>query len=429
MAVLRPGRCDYTIADLGPTKFTVNDEVYERKDLQIQSPRGYSLECSHFRPADAGDSARPCVIYLHGCSSSRLEALEMLPMLLPQDLDVFCLDFGGCGMSGGDYVSLGHYEDKDLGAVIRHLRKSGLASSIALWGRSMGAATAILRASKDRCLAACVLDSPFRDLRMVAGDLVRQAFPVPQFMIDVGVDVVRQEVFERAGFDPDAVLPIKSAPRARCPAMFAVAYDDCFVLPRHTEELHDAWGGERTLRTFRGGHNGERPEWFLEEAACFLKLQCNHQAECRRTIPLKQPPVPEVKKAYGASDDDIAPSRRRPQIMVAAAAAAVAASRAASRSREEREADGESAAMDAQEGEAEGESVAIDDPGEPKDHLLHTAPGGSVMHSGPAALVKKTLRRAMGARGRRPQRRTKSVDWRRHGFDGQNPASCRSCSL
>jgi len=42
------------------------------------------------------------------------------------------------------------------------------------------------------------------------------------------------------------------------------------VLPHHTQDLHNAWAGERLLRVFEGGHNGVRPAWFLEEASDFL---------------------------------------------------------------------------------------------------------------------------------------------------------------
>lgn len=81
---------------------------------------------------------------------------------------------------------------------------------------------------------------------------------------------MRTEVSSRAGFDPLTLVPIESASQAVCPAFFGVASDDTFVLPHHTQDLHDAWVGERVLRVFDGGHNGVRPDWFLEEAADFL---------------------------------------------------------------------------------------------------------------------------------------------------------------
>jgi len=268
--VIRPPRDLYSLEELGPVKFRLGKRVYERRDLQLRSSRGV-LECSHFLPATSHEVQRPCVVYLHGNCSSRLEAFDALPVLLPLDLTVFCLDLSGSGRSDGEYISLGYHEEQDLKVVLQHLRSLDTVASIALWGRSMGATISILRAAEDHALAACVLDSPFRDLRTVAEELVsRGKYPVPQFILSWALEMIRSEVSMRAAFDPLEVMPIESAPHAVCPAFFGVAADDTFVLPHHTQDLHNSWAGERTLRVFDGGHNGVRPQWFLEEAAEFL---------------------------------------------------------------------------------------------------------------------------------------------------------------
>uniref|UniRef100_A0A7S1MDD3 Serine aminopeptidase S33 domain-containing protein n=1 Tax=Alexandrium catenella TaxID=2925 RepID=A0A7S1MDD3_ALECA len=268
--VIRPPRDLYSPEELGPAKFRLGKRVYERRDLQLRSGRGV-LECSHFVPAKSPEAKRPCVVYLHGNCSSRLEAFDALPVLLPRDLTVFCLDLSGSGRSDGEYISLGHHEEKDLRVVLQHLRSLDTVTAIGLWGRSMGATTSILRAEEDHDLAACVLDSAFRDLQTVAEELVsRGRFPVPQFLLSWALEMIRTEVSRRAGFDPLELMPINCAPNAKCPAFFGVASDDTFVLPHHTQDLHNAWAGERVLRVFDGGHNGVRPTWFLEEAADFL---------------------------------------------------------------------------------------------------------------------------------------------------------------
>merc|ERR1740117_1874671 len=269
--IIRPPRDLYSLEELGPAKFRLGRRVYERKDLQLTSSRGFCLECSHFLPCKAPEAKRPCVVYLHGNCSCRLEAFDALPVLLPRDLTVFCMDLAGSGRSEGEYISLGHHEQQDLQVVLEHLRASGKVTSIGLWGRSMGAVTSILRAADDHALAACVLDSPFGDLKTVAEELVnRGRFKVPQFLVNMAFEMVRSEVITRAAFDPVDLVPINCAPKARCPAMFGVAADDSFVLPHHTQDLHNAWAGERLLRVFDGGHNGVRPTWFLEEASDFL---------------------------------------------------------------------------------------------------------------------------------------------------------------
>lgn len=278
--VIRPPRDMYALEELGPEKFRLGKKIYIRRDLQLMSNRGV-LECSHFLPARHPEAQRPCVVYLHGNCSSRLEAFDALPVLLPHDVTVFCLDLSGSGRSDGEYISLGFHEEGDLRAALDHLRCQPGVSSIGLWGRSMGATTSILRASQDRDLAACVLDSAFQDLKTVADELVGKGrFPVPSFLTGWAFDMVRHECINRAGFDPLELSPIKHAPVAACPGFFGVASDDSFVLPHHTQALHDAWGGARHLRVFDGGHNGVRPTWFLEEAAAFLADELRRVREC-----------------------------------------------------------------------------------------------------------------------------------------------------
>mmetsp|Transcript_148661 Transcript_148661/g.477356 ORF Transcript_148661/g.477356 Transcript_148661/m.477356 type:complete len:550 (-) Transcript_148661:70-1719(-) len=309
--VIRPPRDLYSPEELGPAKFRLGKRVYERRDLQLRSSRGV-LECSHFVPAKSPEAKRPCVVYLHGNCSSRLEAFDALPVLLPRDLTVFCLDLSGSGRSEGEYISLGHHEEKDLRVVLQHLRSQENVSSIGLWGRSMGATTSILRAAEDADLAACVLDSAFRDLRTVAEELVnRGRFPVPAFLLVWALDMIRTEVLTRAAFDPLELMPINCAPLARCPALFGVASDDTFVLPHHTQDLHNAWAGERVLRVFEGGHNGVRPTWFLEEAADFLLDRLTVKGEALRdSICRSSDQAPDLDRPFLTTGPRAAPSGR-----------------------------------------------------------------------------------------------------------------------
>ena len=107
----------------------------------------------------------PVVIYLHGNASNKKEGEDSADLLLPQGINVFSFDFSGCGNSDGDWVSLGLKEQDDLAAVIDYLKQTDTFSTIGLWGRSMGAATAILFASQHKdIINAMVLDSGFASL-------------------------------------------------------------------------------------------------------------------------------------------------------------------------------------------------------------------------------------------------------------------------
>jgi alpha/beta superfamily hydrolase len=121
-----------------------------REDIELRNPSGNTLKCSHFQPIEDERMSEkmPCVIYLHGNSSSRVEGLSAAKILLPMDMTVFCFDFSGCGKSEGDWVTLGYKEQLDLQTVINHLRSTFRVSVIGLWGRSMGAVTSLFYSAK-----------------------------------------------------------------------------------------------------------------------------------------------------------------------------------------------------------------------------------------------------------------------------------------
>ncbi|CAK0788441.1 unnamed protein product [Prorocentrum cordatum] len=143
---------------------------------------------------------RPCVVYLHGNCSSRCEAVQCLPVLLPFGITVFCLDFAGSGMSDGEYISLGFHERDDLATVVDYLRASRKVTCIGLWGRSMGAATALLHADRDPSIAGLVLDSPFSDLRVLCQELVDTFTDgkVPHWLVGIALAAVRMSIQSEA---------------------------------------------------------------------------------------------------------------------------------------------------------------------------------------------------------------------------------------
>ena len=108
-----------------------------------------------------------CVIYLHANNGSRVEGLHYLDYLFKCRYNVCLIDFAGSGWSEGEYVTLGCNESRDLEAVCRHMREIKGINHVVLWGRSMGACTALMFASKfsNSGLIGMVLDSPFKDLR------------------------------------------------------------------------------------------------------------------------------------------------------------------------------------------------------------------------------------------------------------------------
>ena len=90
-AIIRPGRDKYQQEELGPFKFEINGKCYKRTDFELINNRGLKLICSFWEPFDEERERinLPCVIYLHGNSSSRCEAYAEVKYLLPRNICLF----------------------------------------------------------------------------------------------------------------------------------------------------------------------------------------------------------------------------------------------------------------------------------------------------------------------------------------------------
>jgi hypothetical protein len=111
-AIVRPPRAEYDPDDgsLGPVAFTFCGAMFTRTDFALDTVRGMTLHCSHWEPVERVAPAIPCVIYMHGNSSARVEAVGCLSYLLSLGVSVFAFDFSGSGMSAGEYVQGGRSE-------------------------------------------------------------------------------------------------------------------------------------------------------------------------------------------------------------------------------------------------------------------------------------------------------------------------------
>eukprot|EP01071_Lankesteria_metandrocarpae_P008074 Lankesteria_metandrocarpae@DN4857_c0_g1_i1.p1 len=273
-SIIRPPRDYYELEHLGPQVFRIRQKIFVRRDLILYNNKAQELQCSHFSPHPRyrKHAEMPCVVYLHGNCSSRLEALGILHVLLPLNVTVFSFDFAGSGLSDGEYVSLGWHEREDLSAVVDHLRSSKEVSTIGLWGRSMGAVTALLHCHRDPSIACIVLDSPFSSLRKLATELTEffVGWKLPRFLVNMVLNLIRSTIQQKAEFDINDLEPIKYVSSTHMPAMFIAGKNDRFIQPHHSQDLQQAYNGEAIVHNIDGDHNTIRPAHILNEVAMFF---------------------------------------------------------------------------------------------------------------------------------------------------------------
>eukprot|EP00605_Chrysophyceae_sp_TOSAG23-4_P002397 GSChrysophyteH1.ASY1.ANO1.2653.1 assembled CDS len=278
-SIIRPPRCEYDLRHMGPSQFDFIGKRYQRKDFYLTNPRNMKLQCSHWEPTPPHRRKEllPCVIYMHGNSSSRIESLPLLSLVLSMGATLLTFDFSGSGMSDGEFVSLGVYERDDLASVMEYLRRPETGTStIALYGRSMGAATAILHAERDPSIAGMILDSPFNDLHLLAQEIVergrQRGIFAPSLLVSIALRFVRSSVKERAGFDIKNVSPISVVDRCFVPALFVAATGDNFIPPHHAQNLYDSYASDgKNIILVDGDHNSLRPRFLFDSVSIFLQ--------------------------------------------------------------------------------------------------------------------------------------------------------------
>ena len=275
--IIRPPRDEYTESMLGKKLFKYNSKHYERKDYDIMSTQGYILKCSFIEPTKAYRPSvkMPVVVYLHGNSSSRIEGLNMVKVLLKRDINLFVFDFAGSGLSEGEYISLGYHESDDVGNVIDFLEKIPGVGKIGIWGRSMGAATGMIYGHRDKRIRAMCLDSPFADFERLAKELTKKnlSFNLPGFIIGGMLSIVRGTILKKNGLDIDKLKPIDVASKTTQPIIFVHAIKDELIDVKHSMDLFNMYGGQqKSLKCCEnGGHNSKRDSSIIKMIGDFFE--------------------------------------------------------------------------------------------------------------------------------------------------------------
>lgn len=341
-ALIRPSRAEYAFSDLGPTdgSVIVGGSVkrrIRRDDWTLTNGRGLKLHGSWWRVGkNREDHKQPpgrILVYLHANASSRVEALRagVLRAAIQCDADLVAFDFAGSGWSDGLYVSLGYFERYDVvdvvayvvGACEQRAMKTGVKfepPEVVLWGRSMGATTALLYAALPGTysnIKGLILDSAFRSVRGIVEDLVRRGkYRLPKLAARAILALLRKTTTERTGgakvVDVDVTQPLSgvdarewlalgavrraplhddasmvmraaawTTPHVRCdsksacdasakPALALGGRFDDFIPPEiHMDKICEIYAGDAISVRFDGSHNSPRPAWVRDAAATF----------------------------------------------------------------------------------------------------------------------------------------------------------------
>ena len=217
--------------------------------------------------------------------------------------------------------------------------KYGNGLQVVLWGRSMGASTALMHASRQTqetsttlksdesepeenattspvtdmktpkkntiereatspnnnknnntsaasttILQGLICDSPFASLPQLCQELVykarEQGIVVPGIVVSAAIALISRSVQNKAQFQISEINPLAHVPTVQVPALFVVGADDDFIPPHHSEDLIQAYAkGQRTnLFMVPGDHNAPRPDMVFLAVETFLQQRLSLSA-------------------------------------------------------------------------------------------------------------------------------------------------------
>ncbi|CAD8166017.1 unnamed protein product [Paramecium octaurelia] len=268
--IIRPPRRTYSTQQLGPKLRFIQSVPIIREDFEFTS-RQLKLQASYFISESVHHR---CLIYLHCNASCRLEGLQYVDRLLATGVNLCIFDFAGCGLSEGKYITMGTYESEDVKELMNYIEcRFGKVDEFILWGRSMGAVTALML-SQDPRITTYIADSAFTQLRTVVEELGQQKFGCFSFMINGFMPFLRSKIINEAQFDIDQVSPlnyvgIQSNSKR---FYFLAGKTDQLVHPRHSQMLYERCKSYKRLELCDGNHNTTRQVETLDKISKFINL-------------------------------------------------------------------------------------------------------------------------------------------------------------
>ncbi len=214
------------------------------QDVTLTTSDGVSLAAWYTPPQNG-----IVVLAAHGHASARLA--DVHAMFASHGYGVLSWDFRAHGASGGEFTSLGYYEQRDVAAAFDYARAQPDVAHVAIWGQSMGAATAILAAAEQPAIEAVIADSAYTSLSETIDTAVPIAILRP---------FIRPFAEAEAGVSADTVRPIDAVARLAPRPVFLIDNELDDVVPPHSgQRLYDAAGDPKVYWLIRGaGHVGGR---------------------------------------------------------------------------------------------------------------------------------------------------------------------------
>ncbi len=238
------------------------DDVGTPQELGLPLPENVQIDAGAVTLAgwyfENEADAQCAVMFLHGYTGTRAQALYWAPLFWERGCDLLAYDHRGHGESTAAQHTYGYFEKADGEAALDWLgRRTGLArEDIGLVGVSYGAATALQMAPLAPDVAFILADSPYSSLEDILSFQAGEQYGTVGRAFLQGALLNAQLL---AGFDVDAVSPETAVIDAEMPILLIHSATDEFTPAGHSSAIYANSDPARTILLIN--------EWGSEHAA------------------------------------------------------------------------------------------------------------------------------------------------------------------
>ena len=178
------------------------------------------------------DSDQACgtVVLLHGVRADKRAMVARAKFLAEAGYGVLLFDFQAHGESGGDHITFGYQEQKDVAAAMAFVTRQRPNRPIAVIGLSMGGAAAVL-AGSTLGADSVVLEAVYPTLETAAINRVRRQTGGLGVLDELLASALLIQLEPRLGFGADRLRPIDHIAALGAPLLLIAGGED-----RHTTQ-------------------------------------------------------------------------------------------------------------------------------------------------------------------------------------------------
>lgn len=217
----------------------------EKAAYTVKSYDGYILHAEFLRNPTPTNKY---ILITHGYTDNHIGSLKYTRMYLDLGFNVILYDLRGHGENAPTWCSYSLLERKDLLAMIRDSRaRYPDAAVLGLHGESLGSATSVAVLEYKPPVDFVVADCGFSEITSVMqGGL--KGMHIPTWMVHVASVCTKL----RHGVYYHQMRPIDSLRENRIPILFIHGEKDDFILPAHSQAMHQATQGYSEVHLIPG---------------------------------------------------------------------------------------------------------------------------------------------------------------------------------